>query len=149
MVVSKTLHRVFAFLVMPTFGYLLGATVFTHFWDEVEIADADLTITALSCRQEGPITWHGFGFVSECRARVQRGDSTTITTVRGFLKPHLIGEPVVGEEFGRGEFRPKRPEATQAVVTLVAFTAVWLYVSVWVTRSGAPSRLRPPRDRVR
>lgn len=154
MAVSKALHRVAAFLVLPALGYLLGATIFTHFWDKVEIADADLTITALSCQEQGPITWRGFGFVSECRARVQRGDSATITTVRGFLRPHLVGEPVVGKAFS-----PVRPQAVQAVAWLLVFVAVWVYVSAWVvkplvprrriTRSGGPSRLRPPRDRVR
>lgn len=158
MAVPDALRRVFAFLVMPVLGYLLGATIFTHFWDKVEIADADITVTALSCQEHGPVTWRGFGFVSECRARVQYkvGGGATVATVRGFLASHLIGEPVVVREFRRGEVTPERPSAGWGIALVVLFGGVWLYLSAWVarpdrwvTRSGGPSRLRPPPGRAR
>ncbi|GGN11458.1 hypothetical protein GCM10011609_59390 [Lentzea pudingi] len=152
MVLQGVLHRVFAFLVMPVLGYLLGATIFTHFWDKPDAENvdrADLAITALSCEQYGPITLRGFGFVHECRARVENRNSrsATIATVRGFLEPHLIGQPVVGREFDRGELTPERPYAWWAFGLLLLFAGVWLYVSIWVTRSGGLSRLRRQPDR--
>ncbi|SMD25328.1 DUF6346 domain-containing protein [Lentzea albidocapillata] len=161
MALQGVLHRVFAFLIMPVLGYLLGATIFTHFWDKVEIADADLAVTALSCKEYGPVTWRGFGFVSECRARVENKVSggATLTTVRGFLAPHLVGEQVVVREFRRGEVTPERPSAGWGIAVVVLFGVVWLYLSAWVaqpllpdrrvTRSGGQSRLRPPLGRAR
>lgn len=152
MVLQGVLRRVFAFLVMPVLGYLLGATVFTHFWDKPDAENVDraaLVVTALSCEQYGPITLRGFGFVHECRARVENRNSATIATVRGFLEPHLVGQPVVVREFSGGEVTPERPYAWWGWVLLLVFTGVWLYVSVTITRSAGLSPLRRPRDRVR
>ncbi|MDX3658592.1 DUF6346 domain-containing protein [Streptomyces sp. ID05-26A] len=152
MVVPGVLHRVFAFLIMPALGYLLGATIFTHFWDKPDAENvdrADLVVIALSCQQHGPITLRGFGFVHECRARVENrnNSSATIATVRGFLEPHLIGQPLAVREFVRGELTPERPYAWWGWVLLLSFVIVWLYVSIWVTRSAGLSPLRRPRDR--
>lgn len=37
----NVLRRVLVAVVVPFLGYLIGATIFNHFWDEVEPGDLE------------------------------------------------------------------------------------------------------------
>ncbi|MGI5503008.1 DUF6346 domain-containing protein [Lentzea sp. CA-135723] len=153
MMVVRVLHRFFAFLVVPVLGYLLGATIFNHFWDKVEtdLRDAELVITATSCERGRPVTLRGFGYVYECRAKVENktnGNVTTATT-RGFLTPELIGTEVAGSGFRRGELYPERPYAGWGMVLLLPFGVLWFYVYIRIAWPLLPERRKTRRKPVR
>lgn len=91
------LRRVLVALIIPLLGYLLRATIFNHFWNEVEpgdLANADPVAVAKSCERRGPVTWRGFGFHYECQAEVRfRSSGETYTSiVTGWLTPEDIGK---------------------------------------------------------
>lgn len=78
----------FVFLVMPPLGYLVAATVFTHFGDQIEVRDtrgAYLVAVARSCERQDPITLSG-GFKAWylCEADVAaNGGPARTMTARG------------------------------------------------------------------
>ncbi len=147
----RVLHRIFAFLIVPVLGYLLGATIFNYFSDKVEtkdLSDASHIIVATSCDRHGPVTLRGFGFVYECSATVTNkvNGNVVTTTARGFLRPDLIGKQVAGEGFNRGDLYPVRPYAGWGMVLLLPFGILWFYVYITVAWPLLPER-RKPRPR--
>ncbi|MFD4676489.1 DUF6346 domain-containing protein [Lentzea sp. NPDC058450] len=153
MTVVRVLHRFSAFLLVPVLGYLLGATIFNHFWNKVEtdLHGADLVITATSCERSGPLTLRGFGYVYDCRAKVENktnGNVTTATT-RGFLTPELIGTEVAGSGFRRGELYPERPYAGWGMALLLPFGVLWFYVYIRIAWPLLPERRKARRKPVR
>lgn len=134
----RVLHRVFAFLVLPVLGYLLGATIFTHFYDQIEtgnLGDTEFIAVAKSCERHGPVTTRGFGFWWECRVQVTRpaaGLVKTFTT-KGFLKPEDIGRQVAVETTRRGrDIVPQaRTHSALGMVLLFPFGVLWVFVLAW------------------
>ncbi|HUR02118.1 MAG TPA: DUF6346 domain-containing protein [Nonomuraea sp.] len=150
----RILHRIFAFLVIPVLGYLLGATIFNYFSDKVEtedLSDASHIIVATSCDRHGPVTLRGFGYVYECRATVTNkvNGNVVTTTARGFLRPDLIGKQVAGEGFNRGDLYPVRPYAGWGMVLLLPFGILWFYVYIAVAWRLLPERRKSRRRPVR
>ena len=150
----RILHRIFAFLVIPVLGYLLGATIFNYFSDKVEtedLSDASHIIVATSCDRHGPVTLRGFGYVYECRATVTNkvNGNVVTTTARGFLRPDLIGKQVAGEGFNRGDLYPVRPYAGWGMVLLLPFGILWFYVYIAVAWRLLPERRKSRRKPVR
>jgi hypothetical protein len=150
----RILHRIFAFLVIPVLGYLLGATIFNYFSDKVEtedLSDASHIIVATSCDRHGPVTLRGFGWVYECRASVTNkvNGNVVTATARGFLRPELIGKQVAGEGFNRGDLYPVRPYAGWGMVLLLPFGVLWFYVYIAVAWPLLPERRKPRRRPVR
>lgn len=150
----RVLHRIFAFLVIPVLGYLLGATIFNYFSDKVEtedLSEASHIIVATSCDRHGPVTLRGFGYVYECRATVKNkvNGNVVTTTARGFLRPELIGKQVAGEGFNRGDLYPERPYAGWGVVLLLPFGVLWFYVYIAVAWRLLPERRKSRRKPVR
>jgi hypothetical protein len=150
----RILHRIFAFLVIPVLGYLLGATIFNYFSDKVEtedLSDASHIIVATSCDRHGPVTLRGFGWVYECQATVTNkvNGNVVTTTARGFLRPELIGKQVAGEGFNRGDLYPVRPYAGWGMVLLLPFGVLWFYVYIAVAWPLLPERRKSRRKPVR
>ncbi|MFC3893214.1 DUF6346 domain-containing protein [Lentzea rhizosphaerae] len=150
----RILHRIFAFLIIPVLGYLLGATIFNHFWNKVEtedLSEASHIIVATSCDRHGPVTLRGFGYVYECRATVTNkvnGNVVTATT-RGFLNPELVGKEVAGTGFRRGDLYPERPYAGWGVILLLPFGVLWFYLYIAVAWRLLPERRKSRRKPVR
>jgi hypothetical protein len=146
---KRVLHKLFAFLITPVLGYLIGATIFNHFWDkpETDLSGASHIITARSCERHGPVALRGFGYWYECRATVENkmNGNVVTATARGFLNPDLIGKPVAGDGFRRGELFPERPYAGWGMVLLLPFGVLWLYVYIRVAWPLLPERRKSRR----
>ncbi|TWP52542.1 hypothetical protein FKR81_09475 [Lentzea tibetensis] len=146
------LHRFFAFLIIPALGYLIGATIFIHFWDIAEtddLSEASHVITAQSCVRHGPVALRGFGYWYDCRATVKNkvNGNVVTATARGFLKPELIGKDVAGTGFRRGALAPERPyQGLGGFLTLV-FACLWIYVMARVANPLLKKYIPEPGER--
>lgn len=152
--IVRVLHRFFAYLIIPALGYMIGATIFIHFWDIAETDDlsgASHVITARSCVRHGPVTLRGFGYWYECQATVKNKVNGNIVTAtaRGFLKPELIGKDVAGTGFRRDELFAERPYAGWGMVLLLPFGLLWFYVYIGVAWPLMPERRKSRRKPVR
>jgi hypothetical protein len=93
----KALRRLLVYLILPLLGYMIGATIFNHFYNKLEPGDlqkATLVAVAKSCERLSPVSWRGFGYHYECKAeiRVVSDGSTHTSTVTGWLTPEDIGK---------------------------------------------------------
>ncbi|MFS8096165.1 hypothetical protein LFM09_03405 [Lentzea alba] len=131
----KVLHRIFAFLLVPALGYLLGATIFNHFWDEVEpgdLANAPYIATAKSCERHGPVTLRGFGYYYRCQtqARDKADGSVGTWAVTGWLEPSDIGKEYAANTAKRGrDLHPQARPQSQVVMGWL-FTLVFAIVFI-------------------
>lgn len=150
----NALRRVLVALIVPLLGYLLGATIFNHFRNQVEpgdLAKADLVATAKSCERRGPVALRGFGFYYECRAeiRVRSSGETYTSTVTGWLTPEDIGKQYAVHTVRHG--RPLEPDVrSQGQVFLgwlctFAFAIAFLFLNVWIARHVWPDAPRRKR----
>ncbi|MDX8141103.1 DUF6346 domain-containing protein [Lentzea sp. BCCO 10_0061] len=130
----KALHRIFAFLLVPFLGYLLGATIFNFFWDKAEpgdLAKADMVAVAKSCERKGPVALRGFGYYYDCKIerRFKDGDINT-STVTGWLDPSDIGKEYAAHNVRRSQPAPdERPQVF--VGWLCTFVYGMLFMYVW------------------
>ncbi|MFI6099236.1 DUF6346 domain-containing protein [Lentzea sp. NPDC051213] len=155
------LRRVLVALIIPFLGYLLGATIFNHFWDRIEPGDlqkATLVAVARSCERHGPVAWRGFGYYYECEAaiRVRSGGATSTSTVTGWLAPEDVGKEYGVHTTRRG--RSLEPDVRSQVflgwlctfVFAVVFIIAWAGIArlVWPDRGRrkrrVPIRYEPP-----
>ncbi len=137
---TRLLHKLTAFLILPVLGYLLGATIFIHFYDQIEPgvpADTGYVAVAKTCERHGPVTMRGFGYWWACQAEVTRladGAKRTMST-RGFLKPEHIGHQVaVNTTRNDRELVPEeRPRQGLGGLLLIAFGILWLFVLAYTS----------------
>jgi hypothetical protein len=133
----KLLGFLFVFFVMPPLGYLVSATVFTHFGDQVDVRDtrnASLIAVARSCAAQEPITLTG-GFKTWyiCQADVSaNGGPSRAMEARGFLNPSLVGVPVeVGTTHKGTRLVPEHQRYPNAAGLLLAGTIIgWLALMI-------------------
>jgi hypothetical protein len=133
----RVLYGLFVFLGLPVLGYLLGATIFIHFWDKVEVGDlskSEYVAVAQSCERHGPIAVTGFGYRWQCQAELIRrvsGDSRLITT--SFLKPEHIGKKVAVGTTHRGTnlVPDERPYQGLGGILAMVFGVLWIFVLAW------------------
>ena len=143
----KVLHRVFAFLLVPFLGYLLGATVFNFFWDKAapgDLANADTTVVAQSCERKGPVALRGFGYHYDCEVQRRFPDGhTNTTTVTGWLDPSDIGKEYAANTPRRSQPAPEeRPYDWAAGLCTFVFGIFYLYVIAKVAVPAMPERFR-------
>ncbi|MDX8032048.1 DUF6346 domain-containing protein [Lentzea sp. BCCO 10_0856] len=149
----KVLRRVVAVLVLPFLGYLIGATIFLHFWNQAEPGDvknANLVAVAKSCERNGPVTLRRLGFYYTCEVEVRiRSDNETYTSdVTGWLAPEDIGKEYAVHTLRRGPLSPDvRPDSQILLGWLCTFVfgIVFLLVYVNILRFLLPDR--GPRKR--
>ncbi|MEU5697067.1 DUF6346 domain-containing protein [Actinosynnema sp. NPDC020468] len=150
----RRLHRVFAFLVVPALGYLIGATIFFHFYDRVETGDlakAGYTAVATACQERGPVTYKGFGYWHRCDVTVTRtADRRTLTADVSFLEPADIGRTTwaVGVD-RRSRVQPERSSPGLGMVCLMAFGVLWLLVFIRIAGPVMPEGRRRRRMPIR
>lgn len=157
-------RRVLVALVIPLLGYLLGATIFNHFYNQVEAGDlarATLVATPVSCARRGPVAWRGFGFFHECQVevRVRSSGETYRSSVTGWLAPEDVGEQYAVHTVRHG--RPLQPDVRSEgqvflgwLCTLV-FGIGYLVMNAWIARyvwpdakprkRRVPTRYQPPQ----
>ncbi|MGW6444193.1 DUF6346 domain-containing protein [Lentzea sp. NPDC055074] len=146
------LHRVFAFLFVPFFGYLLGATIFNFFWDKAEPGDlknADMIAVAQSCERKGPVALRGFGYYYDCRIeRRFKSGTVNTSTVTGWLDPSDIGKQYAAHTMRRAQSAPdERPHVF--IGWLCTFVFAILFLNVWakIAVPAFPERFRKmPED---
>lgn len=149
----RTLHKIFAIVVVPALGYLLGATIFNLCWDRVEpgdIAGADYVAVAKSCERHGPIAWRGFGYYYKCRVEVtDTSDGTThMWTTTGWREPADIGQQIAVTPTRRGLAPEERPYQGLGGVLVMVFGILWIFVLAYVVNpllQGLPERMRARR----
>ncbi|RAS60679.1 hypothetical protein C8D87_11198 [Lentzea atacamensis] len=148
----KALHRIVAFLLVPALGYLLGATIFNHFWDEVEPGDpakAKLVAVAKSCERHGPVAPRGFGFYYRCQTEVRSQPSGNVTkwTVTGWLEPSDIGKEYAVHTARRGtELTPDvRSQVFLGWLSTFVFAIAFLFVFVKIAGPAMPEGRRKRR----
>ncbi|SMD20792.1 DUF6346 domain-containing protein [Lentzea albidocapillata] len=145
----KALHRIFAFLLVPFIGYLLGATIFNFFWDKAEpgdLAKADMIVVAQSCERKGPVAWRGFGYYYKCKVqrRFADGDTNT-TTVTGWLDPSDIGKEYAANTPRRSQPAPEeRPYDWAAGLCTFVFGILYMFVIAKVAVPAMPKRYQLP-----
>ncbi|GLZ31934.1 hypothetical protein Lesp02_41220 [Lentzea sp. NBRC 105346] len=151
----KLLHKLIAFLIVPLLGYLVGATIFIQFYDEIEtgdLANAEYVAVARSCERQGPLTLRGFGYWWECRADVTRvAENVTRTmSTRGFLRPEHIGKKVAVNttRAGREIVPEERPYQGLGGFLLIPFGILWLFVIAYVANPLLRKYVPKPGDRV-
>jgi hypothetical protein len=141
----KALHRVFAFLLVPFLGYLLGATIFNFFWDKAgpgDLAKADMIAVAKSCERKGPVALRGFGYYHECRIE-RRFKSGTIntSTVTGWLDPSDIGKEYAAHTQRRSQVQPdERPQVFLGWLCTFVFAILFLFVWAKIAVPAFPER---------
>lgn len=150
----KVLRRILVFLILPLLGYLIGATIFNHFWDKVEPGDvknAPYVAVAKSCERHGPVAWRGFGYYYECQAdvRSQPEGVTREFTFAGWLGPEDIGKEYAANTTRqrRSVVPEERPESQVLLGWLCTFVfaIVYLYVIIKIAYYVLPDR--GPRKR--
>lgn len=148
----KVLHRVFAFLLVPFLGYLLGATIFNFFWDKAapgDVKNAYMVVVAQSCERKGPVAWRGFGYYYECKVE-RRFKSGMVGTskVTGWLDPSDIGKPYAAETPRRSQARPEeQPYDWAAGFGTFIFAILYMFVIAKVAVPAFPERFRKmPED---
>ncbi len=151
----NVLRRVLVALVIPLLGYLIGATIFNHFWDEAEPGDlkkATLVAVAKSCERQGPVTGQGFGYYYECEAEIRaRSDgSTSTSTVAGWLAPEDVGKEYSVHTTRRG--RSLEPDVRSQVflgwlctfLFAIAFIIAWANIARFAWPDRGPRKRRMP-----
>ncbi|SDP04204.1 DUF6346 domain-containing protein [Lentzea jiangxiensis] len=141
----KVLHRVFAFLLVPFLGYLLGATIFNFFWDKAapgDLSNATLVAVARSCERQGPVALRGFGFYHECRVELRAKSGTTSTsTVTGWLGPSDIGEEYAAHTQRRSQVQPdERPQVFLGWLCTFVFAILFLLAWAKIAVPAFPER---------
>lgn len=130
----RVLYGLVVFLGFPVLGYLLGMTIFFHFWDKVEtgdLANTEHVAVAKSCEPHGPVTWRGFGTWWRCQAdavNLRSGETRTIATT-GYLRPEHIGQRIVLGTTHRGaELVPERRfGGGLGMLIVIPFGIAWLF----------------------
>ncbi|MET9225350.1 DUF6346 domain-containing protein [Lentzea sp. NPDC003310] len=148
----KALYRVFAFLIVPFLGYLLGATIFNFFWDQAEPGDlknADMIAVAQSCERKGPVAWRGFGYHYDCKIeRRFKSGTVNTSTVTGWLDPSDIGKEYAAHTMRRAQVAPdERPHVFVGWLCTFVFAILYLFVIAKVAVPAFPERyLQVPED---
>ncbi|WP_394621180.1 DUF6346 domain-containing protein [Lentzea sp. JNUCC 0626] len=143
----KALHRIFAFLLVPFLGYLLGATIFNFFWDQAapgDLKNADMIAVAQSCERKGPVAWRGFGYYHECRIERRFDDGTVnYSKVVGWLDPSDIGKEYAAHTMRRAQVAPdERPHVFVGWLCTFVFAILYLFVIAHVAVPAFPERFR-------
>ncbi|MGW6935349.1 DUF6346 domain-containing protein [Lentzea sp. NPDC054927] len=149
----KVLRRVVAFLILPLLGYLIGATIFNHFFDKIEPGDlnkATLVAVAKSCERHGPVALRGFGYYYKCEAdvRVRSDGSSHTSTITAWLSPEHIGKEYAihtSGRRGRSLDPDERPQIALGALFTLVYGIVFLLVYANILRFLLPDR--GPRKR--
>ncbi|SDG04351.1 hypothetical protein SAMN05216553_10542 [Lentzea fradiae] len=161
----NVLRRVLVALVVPLIGYLLAATIFNHFYNQVEpgdLAEARLVATVKSCERRGPVAWRGFGYYHECEleVRISSSGETYTSDVTGWLAPEDIGKQYAVHAMRHN--RPLQPDVRSQSQVFIGwlctfvFSIAYLMLIAWIAShvwpgEGLPGARRPAvkRDRRR
>lgn len=147
----NVLRRVVAVLVLPFVGYLLGATIFNHFFDRIEPGDlnkATLVAVAKSCERHGPVAWRGLGYYHKCETELRARDgSTSTSTVTAWLSPEQIGKEYAAHTTRRGRSLDpdERPQIFLGWLCTFVYAVAFLFVYANILRFLWPDR--GPRKR--
>ncbi|TWP50865.1 hypothetical protein FKR81_17410 [Lentzea tibetensis] len=138
----RVLRLVFAVLVMPLLGWLLGATIINAFTDRYGPDPAprpgQTFAIARECDRHGPVSTHGFGFWHQCMADLGQHDGPFARRPVNFLTPADIGQhvPVVKEGTGRRSHHVRAADQPLAWWGWLAlpFALGWLYLTYLTAR---------------
>ena len=148
----NALRRILALLILPLLGYLIGATIFNHFWNKVEPGDlknATIVAVAKSCERHGPVAWRGFGYYYECETELRsRSGKTSTTTVTGWLKPSDIGKEYAAHTMRKSQLQPDVRTESQVLLGWVCtfvFAIVYLFAYAYALSYLFPHRFKIKR----
>ena len=144
----KVLRRILVFLVLPLLGYLIGATIFLHFWNKIEPGDlknATVVAVAKSCERLSPVSWRGFGYHYECETELRaKSGTTSTTTVTGWLKPSDIGKEYAAHTSRRG--KPLEPDVRTNSQVLLGWVCTFVFAIVYlIAFANVAYRILPDR----
>lgn len=150
----KVLRRVLVYLILPLLGYLIGATIFTHFYNKIERGDlqkATLVAEAKSCERLSPVSWRGFGYHYECKAeiRVVSDQTTHMSTVTGWLTPEDIGKEYAAhtQRVGKALYPDERNQWQLLLGCVLTFVFAIVYLIAFANVAYRILPDRGPRKR--